>query len=247
MLWRLIARNLVSATLSSLFPRILQSCVSYCRATALWLESSFVRIRAPLFVRLLREFNRIYHRPSRWSRLPFWIKPSVWVFMWINKQIWIKQYSCDFYNYLKLSQATVSQVISMSFWSLVASSDANNANSCRSLYGSWRIARYLDADNSFVPCCLALPLLLHHLCTLCYSPCLLLLRVFLLFSSSVEQRPFRTRLCRLHNFGATHARMHLYFITVNHWHSFFPSFFSFLPQLHGWPHSVDTCMIFVFL
>jgi len=73
----------------------------------------------------------------------------------------------------------------MSFWSLVASSDANNANSCRSLYGSWRIARYLDADNSFsVSCCLALPLLLHHLCTLCYSPCLLLLRVFLLFSSS---------------------------------------------------------------
>lgn len=41
-------------------------------------------------------------------------------------------------------------------------------------------------------------LLLHHMCTLCYFPCLLLFRTFLLFISSVEQRAFRARLCRLH-------------------------------------------------
>lgn len=35
----LIARNLVSASLSSLFRQILQSYVSYCHATFLWLES----------------------------------------------------------------------------------------------------------------------------------------------------------------------------------------------------------------
>lgn len=145
-----------------------------------------------------------------------------------------KRYSFGFYNYLKLSRATVSQVISMSLCSLVASGDANNASFCRSPYGSWRIALYLDADNSFsIPRCPALPLLLHHMCTLCYFLCLLLSRAFLLFTSSVEQRPFRTRLCRVHDFGATHARVRAYFITVNHRHSFFPSFFSFLPRLHG--------------
>jgi len=137
-----------------------------------------------------------------------------------------KKYSCDFYNYLKLSQATVSQVISMSFWSLVASSDANNANSCRSLYGSWRIARYLDADNSFsVPCCLALLLLLHHLCTLCYSPCLL--RVFLLFSSSVEQRLSHTILspARFRRDARAYAPVFYYSESL----TFFLSIFLFFP------------------
>lgn len=82
----------------------------------------------------------------------------------------------------------------MSLCSLVASGDANNASSYRSPYGSWRTARYLDADNSFsIPRCPALPLLLHHMCTLCYFLCLLLSRAFLPFTSSVEQRPFRTR------------------------------------------------------
>lgn len=50
----------------------------------------------------------------------------------------------------------------MSLCSLIASGDANNANSYCSPYGSWRTARYLDADNSFsVLRCLALSLLLH--------------------------------------------------------------------------------------
>lgn len=141
-----------------------------------------------------------------------------------------------FFRFLQLLKIIASnrfsQVISMSLRSLVASGDANNASSCRSPYGSWRTARYLDADNSFsIPRCPALPLLLHHMCTLCYFLCLLLSRAFLLFTSS-KQRPFRTRLCRVHDFGATHARVRAYFITVNHRHSFFPSFFSFLPRLH---------------
>lgn len=75
----------------------------------------------------------------------------------------------------------------MSLCSLVASGDASNASSCRSPYGSWRTARYLDADNSFsIPRCPALPLLLHHMCTLCYFLCPLLSRAFLPFTSSVQ-------------------------------------------------------------
>lgn len=69
----------------------------------------------------------------------------------------------------------------MSSCSLIAPGDVNNENSCHSLYGSWRTARYLDADNSFsVLRCLTLSLLL-HVHTLCYFPYLPLFRAFLLF------------------------------------------------------------------
>lgn len=97
----------------------------------------------------------------------------------------------------------------MSFSSLVASGDANNANSAvrRMVAGELRailmqitlspfsvVSRSSSSVTSHV-----------HFLLLPLSPALSYISSFYFFHRT--QRPFRTRLCRLHDFGsATHAR-----------------------------------------
>lgn len=226
----LIARNLVSATLPLFLGFSSHAFLIVARHP--YDSTPSARMHALLFVRLLREFNRPI------TDLDF---TFACIFTWINEYKWKNTFG--FYNHLKLSRATFSQCfLSMSFRS--SSLMMQQQRKLCSPYSSWRTMILMRITLS--PFSVILFFLFCYMCTLCYFPCPLLFRVFLV-SFFLPERSFRTRLCRLHDFGATHTRVRLYFITVNHQHSFFPSFFSFLPQLYDWPHSADTCMIFVFL
>lgn len=134
-----------------------------------------------------------------------------------------------FFQQLKITVNNfVSEIISRCFWPLDASGDANSVYSCRSLYGSSRTVRYLDADNSFsVP---VVPLLLF-----CYVSRALLLPLspapLRIPPFSAERRSFRSWFCCT-ILARRELRVYacIYFIAANHQHSFVPSSFSTFPR-----------------
>lgn len=146
-----------------------------------------------------------------------------------------------FFQQLKITANNfVSEIISRCFWPLDASGDANSVYSCRSLYGSSRTVRYLDADNSFsVP---VVPLLLF-----CYVSRALLLP---LSPAPLRIPPFSffrraaiiSLMVLLYDFGTTWtARLCVYIFYCCEPPTFFRSIFLFYLS------TVDECLIFFFI